>query len=113
MKGIDGFATKIMKILQHKEHLSFRETDHIVNTVACRLKPPVMWGVFLGGLCAKRMPNRRYFTDDPKIVTDNDKCISCNNWVAVCPKKARNHSKFISFIAGRKHEEDLSRQERK
>ena len=38
---------------------------------------------------------------NPKM-TDKDKCISCMHCVAVCPKKARNYSKFVSFIAGRK-----------
>lgn len=31
-----------------------------------------------------------------------DKCISCMHCVAVCPKKARNYSKLVSFIAGLK-----------
>ena len=52
------------------------------------------------GLCAKECPTGAISLDDPKI-TDNDKCISCMHCVAVCPKKARNYSKFISFIAGR------------
>ena len=39
--------------------------------------------------------------DNPKM-TDKDKCISCMHCVAVCPKKARNYSKLVSFIAGRK-----------
>ena len=33
---------------------------------------------------------------------DKDKCISCMHCVAVCPKKARNYSKLVSFIAGLK-----------
>ena len=36
---------------------------------------------------------------NPKM-TDKDKCISCMHCVAVCPKKARNYSKLVSFIAG-------------
>ena len=39
--------------------------------------------------------------DNPKM-TDKDKCISCMHCVAVCPKKARNYSKLVSFIAGLK-----------
>ena len=53
------------------------------------------------GLCAKECPAGAIPPTNPKM-TDKDKCISCMHCVAVCPKKARNYSKFVSFIAGRK-----------
>ena len=53
------------------------------------------------GLCAKECPAGAIPLDNPKM-TDKDKCISCMHCVAVCPKKARNYSKLVSFIAGRK-----------
>ena len=53
------------------------------------------------GLCAKECPAGAIPLDNPKM-TDKDKCISCMHCVAVCPKKARNYSKLVSFIAGLK-----------
>ena len=43
----------------------------------------------------------RQYGGVPFKPTVNKKCISCMHCVAVCPKKARNYSKFISFIGGR------------
>lgn len=53
------------------------------------------------GLCAKECPAGAIPLNNPKL-TDKDKCISCMHCVAVCPKKARDYSKFVSFIAGQK-----------
>ena len=53
------------------------------------------------GLCAKECPEGAIPLNNPKL-TDKNKCISCMHCVAVCPKKARDYSKFVSFIAGQK-----------
>lgn len=53
------------------------------------------------GLCTKECPAGAIPLNNPKL-TDKDKCISCMHCVAVCPKKARDYSKFVSFIAGQK-----------
>jgi len=46
-------------------------------------------------------PYREYGGVPFKPVANGD-CISCMHCVAICPKKARNCSKFISLIAGEK-----------
>ena len=78
--------------------VQFKKDD--VCLVGVPFKPTVNKKCTSCGLCAKECPTGAISLDDPKI-TDNDKCISCMHCVAVCPKKARNYSKFISFIAGR------------
>lgn len=98
-KELMGFAAKIMENIATQRAPEFPETDHIV--IWCvPFKPTVNKKCTSCGLCAKECPTGAISLDDPKI-TDNDKCISCMHCVAVCPKKARNYSKFISFIAGR------------
>ena len=86
-KELMGFAAKIM------ENITTQKTPEFPGNRPYRQ---------YGGVPFKPIVNKKCTSlDDPKI-TDNDKCISCMHCVAVCPKNARNYSKFISFIAGRK-----------
>ena len=95
-----GFATKIMENIATQRTPEFPGNRPYRQYGGVPFKPTVNKKCTSCGLCAKECPTGAISLDDPKI-TDNDKCISCMHCVAVCPKKARNYSKFISFIAGR------------
>lgn len=99
-KELMGFAAKIMENIATQRTPEFPGNRPYRQYGGVPFKPTVNKKCTSCGLCAKECPTGAISLDDPKI-TDNDKCISCMHCVAVCPKKARNYSKFISFIAGR------------
>ena len=95
------FAEKIMKNIETQDKPEFPGNRPYREYGGVPLKPVANGKCTSCGLCAKECPADAISLDNPKL-TDKDKCISCMHCVAICPKKARNCSKFISFIAGRK-----------
>lgn len=95
------FAEKIMKNIETQDEPEFPGNRPYREYGGVPLKPVANGKCTSCGLCAKECPADAISLDNPKL-TDKDKCISCMHCVAICPKKARNCSKFISFIAGKK-----------
>ena len=95
------FAEKIMKNIETQDKPEFPGNRPYREYGGVPLKPVANGKCTSCGLCAKECPADAISLDNPKL-TDKDKCISCMHCVAICPKKARNCSKFISFIAGKK-----------
>ena len=95
------FAEKIMKNIETQEKPEFPGNRPYREYGGVPFKPVANGDCNSCGLCAKECPADAISLDNPKL-TDKDKCISCMHCVAICPKKARNCNKFISFIAGKK-----------
>ena len=95
------FAEKIMKNIETQDKPEFPGNRPYREYGGVPLKPVANGKCTSFGLCAKECPADAISLDNPKL-TDKDKCISCMHCVAICPKKARNCNKFISFIAGKK-----------
>lgn len=95
------FAEKFMKNIETQNKPEFPGNRPYREYSGVPLKPVANGKCNSCGLCAKECPVDAISLDNPKL-TDKDKCISCMHCVAICPKKARNCSKFISFIAGKK-----------
>ena len=95
------FAEKIMKNIETQDKPEFPGNRPYREYGGVPLKPVANGKCTSCGLCAKECPADAISLDNPKL-TDKDKCISCMHGIAIYPKKARNCSKFISFIAGKK-----------
>mgnify|MGYP002600872222 FL=1 len=100
-KELLEFATKIMESVEIQRAPKFPGNRPYREYGGVPLKPVANGKCTSCGLCAKECPTGAIPLNNPKL-TDKDKCISCMHCVAICPKKARNCSKFISFIAGKK-----------
>ena len=100
-KELLEFAAKIMQNSEAQRTPAFPGNRPYREYGGVPLKPVANGTCTSCGLCAKECPAGAIPLNNPKL-TDKDKCISCMHCVAVCPKKARNCSKFISFIAGKK-----------
>ena len=100
-KELLEFATKIMESVEIQRTPKFPGNRPYREYGGVPLKPVANGKCTSCDLCAKECPTGAIPLNNPKL-TDKDKCISCMHCVAVCPKKARNCSKFVSFIAGRK-----------
>lgn len=100
-KELLEFATKIMESVEIQRAPKFPGNRPYREYGGVPLKPVANGKCTSCDLCAKECPTGAIPLNNPKL-TDKDKCISCMHCVAVCPKKARNCSKFVSFIAGRK-----------
>lgn len=100
-RGLLEFAEKIMKNIETQDKPEFPGNRPYREYGGVPLKPVANGNCNSCGLCAKECPADAISLDNPKL-TDKDKCISCMHCVAICPKKARNCNKFISFIAGKK-----------
>ena len=96
-----NFAAKIMQNSEAQRTPAFPGNRPYREYGGVPLKPVANGKCTSCGLCAKECPAGAIPLDNPKM-TDKDKCISCMHCVAVCPKKARNYSKLVSFIAGLK-----------
>ena len=53
------------------------------------------------GICAEECPVNAISKDNPQN-TDKEICISCMHCVSVCPEKARQTSKIMTFVASQK-----------
>ena len=100
-KELLEFAAKIMQNSEAQRTPAFPGNRPYREYGGVPLKPVANGKCTSCGLCAKECPAGAIPLDNPKM-TDKDKCISCMHCVAVCPKKARNYSKLVSFIAGLK-----------
>ena len=100
-KELLEFAAKIMQNSEAQRTPAFPGNRPYREYGGVPLKPAANGKCTSCGLCAKECPAGAIPLDNPKM-TDKDKCISCMHCVAVCPKKARNYSKLVSFIAGLK-----------
>ena len=100
-KELLEFAAKIMQNSEAQRTPAFPGNRPYREYNGVPLKPVANGKCTSCGLCAKECPAGAIPLTNPKM-TDKDKCISCMHCVAVCPKKARNYSKLVSFIAGRK-----------
>ena len=100
-KELLEFAAKILQNSETQRTPAFPGNRPYREYNGVPLKPVANGKCTSCGLCAKECPAGAIPLTNPKM-TDKDKCISCMHCVAVCPKKARNYSKLVSFIAGRK-----------
>ena len=100
-KELLEFAAKIMQSDETQRTPKFPGNRPYREYGGVPLKPVANGKCTSCGLCAKECPEGAIPLNNPKL-TDKDKCISCMHCVAVCPKKARDYSKFVSFIAGQK-----------
>ena len=100
-KELLEFAAKIMQNSEAQRIPAFPGNRPYREYGGVPFKPVANGKCTSCGLCAKECPAGAIPLDNPKM-TDKDKCISCMHCVAVCPKKARNYSKLVSFIAGLK-----------
>ena len=100
-KELLEFAVKIMQSDKTQRTPKFPGNRPYREYGGVPLKPAANGKCTSCGLCAKECPAGAIPLNNPKL-TDKDKCISCMHCVAVCQKKARNYSKLVSFIAGRK-----------
>lgn len=100
-KELLEFAEKIIKNIETQGKPEFPGNRPYKDYGGVPLKPITNGKCTSCGLCTKECPTGAIPLNNPKL-TDKDNCISCMHCVAVCPKKARSCSKFISFIAGQK-----------
>ena len=100
-KELLEFAAKILQNSETQRTPAFPGNRPYREYGGVPLKPVANGKCTSCGLYAKECPAGAIPLDNPKM-TDKDKCISCMHCVAVCPKKARNYSKLVSFIAGLK-----------
>ena len=100
-KELLEFAAKIMQSDETQRTPKFPGNRPYREYGGVPLKPVANGKCTSCGLCAKECPEGAIPLNNPKL-TDKNKCISCMHCVAVCPKKARDYSKFVSFIAGQK-----------